>query len=522
VEGWLGRLYRNRPRQYLLLCLLILAAGMGLVMVPIATAVTGRYEGLSVAQFGVTLAAAVPLVGVAVTLGALMCRRRLGLVHTWITRPRDGQPIAEIASAANALPLQLLVTIAVASCATSEPVGITMTLQQLNRFRFADFALLTIGGLFFAVWGLVAAWTWLELCFRPVLAELSDADPEVDGVIRQQRVGVAARLTIAIGASFLVGACYAGAISADAGQQFDGLGKLLLISVGVSAAFGAVLVPLYSSVLLGPIRKLIDATRQVERGSLDLHVPVTGHDELAELTSSFNSMVTGLRERADLREANLRLISELRASRERIVVAADTARRQVERDLHDGAQQRLVTARLRLGLLRRHLEVDEGTDEMLASLDDDLEQGLYELRELAHGVYPAQLDDDGLRGALQYAARHAAIPTTFVCANGTRYRPEVETAVYFSCLEALQNATKHATGEAEARIELSDDDTTLRFSVSDTGPGFDPQSVRPSSGLQNIVDRVGAVGGQVSIESAVGAGTRISGEVPLRHPSAAL
>ena len=170
---------------------------------------------------------------------------------------------------------------------------------------------------------------------------------------------------------------------------------------------------------------------------------------------------------------------------------------------------------MKLGLLRRQLAAGTDTTELLATLDTDLETGLSELRELAHGIYPALLDDDGLPGALQYAASRAAIPTTLTCENESRYSPKIETAVYFSCLEALQNATKHAGPEARATISIREQDGHLHFEVADDGVGFDPARLARTSGLQNVADRVGALGGRFEVRSRPGHGARQFGSVPI-------
>jgi signal transduction histidine kinase len=181
----------------------------------------------------------------------------------------------------------------------------------------------------------------------------------------------------------------------------------------------------------------------------------------------------------------------------------------VERDLHDGAQQQLVLARLKLARLSR----DPSRQELVGELERDLDRALGELRDLAHGLYPQVLESDGLPGALGEAARNAAIPTTFDCDGAGRYRPQLEAAVYFCCLEALQNAAKHAGEGARATVRLLERDRRLEFEVSDDGVGF--EQAPPGHGLQNIADRIGALGGEVRIRSRPGNGTSVAGMVPV-------
>jgi len=137
------------------------------------------------------------------------------------------------------------------------------------------------------------------------------------------------------------------------------------------------------------------------------------------------------------------------------------------------------------------------------------------LRELAHGIYPAQLDQEGLPGALSFAVTRAAVPTRLSCASVERYRAELEAAVYFSCLEALQNVAKHAGSNSSAEVSLHEANGVLHFAVRDDGVGFEPGEQLERSGLQNVYDRIGALGGRVSVMSVKGQGTCLSGEIPV-------
>jgi signal transduction histidine kinase len=265
--------------------------------------------------------------------------------------------------------------------------------------------------------------------------------------------------------------------------------------------------PLVSGTVLGPIRNLMAGTRSVTSGDLGVIVPVTTADEFGELSASFNRMVDGLREREGLRE-------ELRDSRARIVAASDDARRQVERDLHDGAQQSLVLLNLKLGLAAKQFDADpHAALAMIEESREELERALAELRDLAHGIYPQVLTSDGLAAALRKAAGDGVT----VSGEIQRHAPEIEAAVYFCCLEAMQNASKYGGDGLTVHVSLSDDAGELRFEVSDEGAGFDPSSVNGSAGLQNMADRIGALGGELTIESAPGQGTRVVGGVPISN-----
>jgi signal transduction histidine kinase len=170
---------------------------------------------------------------------------------------------------------------------------------------------------------------------------------------------------------------------------------------------------------------------------------------------------------------------------------------------------------LKLGQARRDLANDPNAERVLSGLQDEAGQALAELRDLAHGIYPQVLTSDGLSGALAEAARHAAIPATFTGDGVGRFAPEIEAAVYFCCLEALQNASKYAGDGASVQVKLSETDGELRFEVADDGAGFDPASANGSAGLQNMADRIGALGGELRIVSRSGAGTSVAGTIPV-------
>jgi signal transduction histidine kinase len=225
----------------------------------------------------------------------------------------------------------------------------------------------------------------------------------------------------------------------------------------------------------------------------------------ARLDTALQTTLDELRKQAD----------ELRGSRARIVASGDAERRRVERNLHDGAQQHLVAMAVNLRLARDSLADDPSAAvEMLDQLAEDVKDTIQELRELAHGIYPPLLADSGLGEALSSAARRSPQPVR-LCADGIRrYALEIESAVYFCCLEALQNAAKHAPG-AQVEVRLWEESGGLLFSVVDDGPGFDAEHARGGHGFVNMADRLGAIGGTVRWESQPGEGARILGSVPL-------
>ncbi|HMJ36686.1 MAG TPA: ATP-binding protein [Baekduia sp.] len=213
-------------------------------------------------------------------------------------------------------------------------------------------------------------------------------------------------------------------------------------------------------------------------------------------------------------------LSELSASRERIVAVADASRHEIERDLHDGAQQRLVGLRLKLAVQTERLRRGEPAEEaVLNQLGDEVEEAIDHIRELALGIYPSVLAERGLPHALRSAALRSPVATSVRADGVGRYRRDVESTVYFACLEAMQNAAKHAEGATEVSVALSAEGG-LSFEVRDDGRGFDQAAVPPGTGLLNVRDRVMALGGSVRIESAPQAGTLVAGVLPVREDEA--
>ena len=241
-------------------------------------------------------------------------------------------------------------------------------------------------------------------------------------------------------------------------------------------------------------RVLADLARQV---GLALHN--------SQLDTALQTTLDEVRKQADA----------LRESRARIVASGDAERRRVERNLHDGAQQHLVALAVNLRLARDIIVDDQDAGlEMLDELAGEVQETIQELRELAHGIYPPLLVDSGLVEALRAAANRNPLPVDIVTEGIGRYGAETEAAVYFCCLEALQNAAKHAP-EATVEVRLWEESGGLIFTVTDDGPGYDPEKAQRGHGYINMADRLGAIGGTVRWDSEVGAGSQVRGSVPL-------
>jgi signal transduction histidine kinase len=207
-------------------------------------------------------------------------------------------------------------------------------------------------------------------------------------------------------------------------------------------------------------------------------------------------------------------LREVRRSRARIAASAVAERRRLERDLHDGAQQRLVALRIELELAEELIRQDpEAAAARLHELEQELDEALDELRSLAHGVYPPLLADRGLVDALRSVTVRSTIPIALITHDVGRYGPDLESAVYFCLLEALQNVLKHAEGARRIDVQLDGGSSDeLMFSVRDDGLGT--ARLRAGGGIINMRDRLAAVDGVVEVTSAPGAGTIVRGQVP--------
>jgi signal transduction histidine kinase len=214
-------------------------------------------------------------------------------------------------------------------------------------------------------------------------------------------------------------------------------------------------------------------------------------------------------------------LDDLRASRQRLVSAQDQERRRLERNLHDGAQQHLVAIKVKLGLAEMLLGRDpDRAQQTLDQLKSDADEALETLRDLARGIYPPLLADKGLLVALESQARKATVPVSVEAHAIARYPQDIEAAVYFCVLEALQNVQKYAQA-SHVTVGLRGEERGVTFSVADDGRGFEVASMKRGAGLANMADRLDALGGRLHIVSAPGEGTTITGSLALAGAAAA-
>ena len=233
------------------------------------------------------------------------------------------------------------------------------------------------------------------------------------------------------------------------------------------------------------------------------------------MNPSKERLIRDLASQAGLVLRNVRLIEELRQSRRRIVAAVDEGRRQLERNIHDGAQQQLVALAVKLRLADVVLDKDPAkAHAFLGEFREETNDALENLRDLARGIYPPLLADEGLAPALEAQARRSPVPVRVSRDGVGRYAQNVEATVYFCVLEALQNVTKYANATG-VDIDIRQGDGALTFEIRDDGIGFDPANAPRGTGLQGIADRVEAVGGTLQVRSAPGSGTTVSGTLPI-------
>jgi signal transduction histidine kinase len=238
----------------------------------------------------------------------------------------------------------------------------------------------------------------------------------------------------------------------------------------------------------------------------------------ADLAAQAGLVLQGVRLRSDLRERVEELTTraeELRASRQRLVATQDEERRALERDIHDGAQQHLVALAVNLRLVETVARTaPERAVGLLRAQAAAAEDALEAVLRLSRGVYPVALTESGLSGALNEVAARSAVPVRLSTENVGRYPMGIEAAIYFACIEALQNAVKHS-GAQEVLVRLVGRPDTLAVTVEDHGRGFDPDRPGPGTGLSGLRDRVDAVGGTLAVEAFPRRGVRIHAEVPV-------
>jgi signal transduction histidine kinase len=460
------------------------------------TALVGKMLGLTHAEYLQSLVVAEALTVVSSVVGLTLVRAWMRPVLAWLASDPRPAPSRELWEMAIAAPRRLVLTIGTCGLVIAIVPGVIQDALAADLSLWG--AIVVLGGALAAL-AYVAVLTFFagETLLRPVVRDISErlgsnAPPPPAGV------GVAPKTLIGLLAFGFLSGVFSIYLVTDRGAGIDAIGQALLAALFVGTTFSLLVAAAFSETVLGPIRDLLKGTRRVAAGDMSARVPVLSDDEFGQLAQSFNEMV-----------------AEVQASKARIVATADEERRRMERDLHDGAQQHLVLLKMKLGMLGDAIDRDPAAAKaQTEELKEDLTRALAELRDLAHGIYPAVLEHEGLPAALRAAVDQAPISGTLHSDGTGRYRPELEAAVYFCCLEALQNAAKHAP-ESTVTVSLAESDGALRFEIADDGPGFDTSAHNGSAGLQNMADRIGALVGKLTFESRVGSGTVVRGAVPV-------
>jgi signal transduction histidine kinase len=488
MQSWLTRLYDRHRARYVAGGLLLVVIEITFVLCPVIAIFACRYEGLSVGRYLIVVAVAWGVAAIVYSIVAVRLARPIRALLLWSNTLADDYHEAARTAAFEAPRRAGLWAIGMGAPFT--PLVVAFMATPSHHTSPLDWTELIIGALSASLIAGLNAWFAIDVLMRPVRASFDGPKASF------ARTTLLGRLALVVPSAIWASAFAVGYLTTTRAKA--GAGHLLVvyaIAAGCTGFCALIVWPLFLGGVVTPIRELARATRLIATGHTDTRLAVASNDELGRLAQSFNEM-----------------LDELQASRVRIVTAADAARRRVEHDLHDGAQQRLVLLSLKAGMLEREL----GPNALVAEIRRDIELALAELRDLAHGIYPAALESDGLAAALGTVAEHCPLPTTFNADGAGRYPRELEAAVYFCCLEALQNAAKHAGDGARAEMRLHQSDGSLLFEVADDGTGFDPATITGSAGLQNIRDRIGALGGQLRIESSPGKGTRIMGSVAVR------
>lgn len=391
-------------------------------------------------------------------------------------------------------------------------LGAILSVAAVGPLNGAVLLLVGVGSVGGVVLLMTGALLSLPIVTRPVLRSLSrwvGGDAAVEGGFSLRGVLMFLTPTIAITTAML-----STAFEFQRGQNKPT--ALLHLAVATAVAT-AVYVPasfVLAQRILQPVRDLLDATERLTRGEFDKPVPRTTVDEFSVLASSFNDAMRGLADRARLADENAELLRDVIASRARIVAAGYEARRRVERDIHDGVQQRLIAATMELGRSEDAAIAMPDSEALRSSLNHAasmLTTAIVELRELARGVHPAVLTTDGLREAIGQLANLAPVPVT-VAVPTTRFNSTIETTAYFVVAEALTNVAKHAAA-TQACVIVENVDDVLVVTITDDGVGGATRG--GGSGLTSIEDRTAALGGALSVRNIDTGGTCVQAVIPL-------
>ena len=472
----------------------------------------GRIEGIGRHSELIWLARIMAGLLVAIVAGSVASLRVTRELGTLLDTP--GEDAAQHAlTLVQRLPVRLIGVNFVAGVVVSLPVTVVSTAVAVHITPSLG-VLLALGGLGAMLLVSISSWAWYRLVMMPMLRDISErVGARVPGY---SGPGLSTALLIAIpGLAYGVGV---GAVIVAAPSHTASSTVIERFSVGFGLAL-PLLLPialLLAHASVQPLGALIDASKRIEAADYTTHVPVLPGREFDALGETLNAAMDGLAERQRLTADNDALLEEVQASRARIVAAGDAERRRIERNIHDGAQQRLVALALELRMLED--EAAASSEPRLKELAHDaitnLKAALDELRELARGLHPAVLATDGIRPALEQVAARSSIPV-HLDVSAERFAPVIESTAYFVACEALANVAKHARATS-ASVVISVHSGVLRLSVADDGVGGADMS--RGSGLAGLADRLAAMSGTLLITSR-STGTTLIAELPIAGPS---
>jgi signal transduction histidine kinase len=509
-ESRLERTYAEHGWRWLLNAYVVLSWIGGLAASTLGGLVIARLDRWSGTEVAETLGGLVPiwLVGLAVAIAASLrvarplrvldhCSDQAELRSAWAA----GSRWAVAASGWNCIVALVWVLPAILGLVelTVSPGALVFLLVLLVGIA----CIVVAGGV-----GLFGA----QLATRPILSDIEDRldphpTPHAGASVRLRLlVAVPAFTVMTAGGGVLIGA----APGTDHGTLLLGLA----IAVAASVVIAVPVTMLLAHSLLHPLDEIVAATERLQKGDFTKTVPELAADEYGKLARSLNDAMKGLAERQQLSAENEKLLADVRASRARIVAASDAERRRVERNIHDGAQQRLVALALDLRMIE-DLAATEHSGELesrVRAAGENLRDALEELRELAQGLHPSVLSTDGLAPALAQLAAVAPLAVSLDVPE-QRFAEEIESTLYFVASEALANVAKYArASRAEVTVEAQGRQVAIEI-VDDGVGGADPGS---GSGLAGLDDRVAALGGHVAVESPPGQGTRVTAKLPLQ------
>ena len=396
------------------------------------------------------------------------------------------------------------------------PLGVIEFTFLVTALSFGFGTAITLIGIPVLV-GTVWAWRWLAQLERRIIGRLLVTDipepyrPDPPDTRWWKRLG--ARLADPAtwkDLAFLLLQLPLGIVSFSVAVSVIGFGLRLLLAPAFTEPFGD-----GDWIAWLDINSTAGSIAAVPVGALILLLGIPGLNALGRLYGWFAGLLLG----SNADPALTAQVHELEDARSRIIAAADAERRRIERDLHDGAQQRLVALALNLRMAEQRVESgDPGAAELVRQAGEEAQHALRELRDLARGIHPAILTNRGLPAALEDLASRATVPVDVVAKPGERLPDPVEAAAYFVVSECLANIGKHAEATS-ATVAVRTVDERLFVEVSDDGTGG--ASLDGGSGMQGLLDRVGALGGRLTVDSPPGDGTRVLAEIPLTERAAA-